>query len=103
MTIHEAIKRGIKYIRKPQWANKNDYLELPLAIPGQCGLVATLHSPAFIEISKIPGNEDMAELIKQDILVIQLNPIGDDEYEPYRGVLTAKKQIEQVKSQTTKE
>ena len=85
MTISEAIKKGIKYLRQPQWIKKDDHLELPIVAPGKCGLVATLHSPAFIEISKIPGNEDMAELIKQNVLIIHLDPDGDNNYEPYFG------------------
>ncbi len=83
MTISEAIKEGIKHLRQPQWTNKDDHLELPIVAPGQCGLVATLHSPAFIEISEIPGNEDMAELISQNVLIVALDPDGDNRYESY--------------------
>ena len=44
MTIKEALAKGIKKVRLPQWNNKA-YLELPVLGGGKYGLWAELHDP----------------------------------------------------------
>ena len=80
ISVNEAVARGIRRIRMPQWANPEDHFELPLYPGGKVGVVIKLWSP----VQLIPE----CGLSRPQVLTIF--DLGDRDaavFEPYNGPL----------------
>lgn len=70
MTIAEAFRQGIYKLRKPNWANRGDRIELQL-VQGGYGPWAWLISPMWLDISEQLREPELAqEMARQQVLIL---------------------------------
>lgn len=82
MNIQKALNARIPRIRKPEWANQDAYIRLPLLTDGKCGSWAELYDDRVQSdvLGIQPGT--------QRLCVILPEVAEDDGYEAYTGPIS---------------